>query len=125
ARYPSALPDSALPASPEGPGYKLTIRSLSSFQPVLHNGRQLGMLYLESDMRAMSERLSLYSLIAFLAVTGSLLVAYGLSQKLQQQISTPILDLAGTARAISDRRDYSVRATKHGDDEVGRLTDAF
>src|SRR5205823_6184664 len=30
-----------------------------------------------------------------------------------------------TAKAISDRRDYSVRATKLGQDELGLLTDAF
>jgi PAS domain S-box-containing protein len=33
--------------------------------------------------------------------------------------------LAATAKAISEQRDYSVRATKHGDDELGLLTDAF
>src|SRR5437879_1015181 len=33
--------------------------------------------------------------------------------------------LAETARAVSDRRDYSVRAAKLGEDELGVLTDAF
>jgi len=33
--------------------------------------------------------------------------------------------LAETARAISDRRDYSVRAKRLGEDELGLLTDAF
>ena len=33
--------------------------------------------------------------------------------------------LAETAKAISDRRDYSVRASKRSDDELGVLTDAF
>src|SRR5207248_7776068 len=27
--------------------------------------------------------------------------------------------------AVSERQDYSVRATKHGEDEIGKLTDAF
>ncbi len=52
-------------------------------------------------------------------------VAYALSRTLQREISQPILELAETARAISDRHDYSVRAGKHGDDELGVLTDAF
>src|SRR5438046_7362519 len=33
--------------------------------------------------------------------------------------------LAETARAVSDRRDCSVRAAKLGEDELGVLTDAF
>src|SRR5207247_8028330 len=53
------------------------------------------------------------------------LVAYGVSSVLQRQISDPILVLAGTAHAIADRRDYSVRAPKGGEDELGLLTAAF
>jgi signal transduction histidine kinase len=52
-------------------------------------------------------------------------VAYALSRILQRQISHPILELAQTATAVSVRRDYSVRAGKHGEDELGVLTDAF
>src|SRR5262249_6922319 len=48
-----------------------------------------------------------------------------LSRVLQKQISVPILALAETAKAISGRHDYSVRATKLSDDELGMLTDAF
>lgn len=37
----------------------------------------------------------------------------------------PILSLAKTAEVISDHQDYSVRAKKIGNDEIGTLTDAF
>ncbi|MCY1528273.1 Adaptive-response sensory-kinase SasA [compost metagenome] len=52
-------------------------------------------------------------------------LAYFLSLNLQQHIANPILKLAETARAISDDQDYSVRAIKEGDDELGQLTDSF
>src|SRR5204863_5496522 len=39
--------------------------------------------------------------------------------------SSPILALADTARIVSERRDYSVRAPKTSQDELGLLTDAF
>src|SRR5205814_8108038 len=48
-----------------------------------------------------------------------------LSNILQKSISQPLLALADTAKAISTRRDYSVRAIKFSNDEVGALTDAF
>jgi light-regulated signal transduction histidine kinase (bacteriophytochrome) len=48
-----------------------------------------------------------------------------ISRKLQGQISGPILALAETAQAVSTQRDYSVRARKLGEDELGLLTEAF
>jgi len=48
-----------------------------------------------------------------------------LSRNLQHNISTPVLVLAKTAKVISEQRDYSVRAEKYGNDELGLLTDAF
>jgi len=33
--------------------------------------------------------------------------------------------LAGAAKAVSNRKDYSVRARKYGQDELGQLTDSF
>jgi len=52
-------------------------------------------------------------------------LAYLLSRVLQRNISKPILDLVVTATAISHWRDYSVRAHKQGNDELGLLTDAL
>jgi len=124
-KYPANLPATALPAAPEGDGYRFAHAHLAAFHPVVHGGRRLGTLYLRSDMGAMYERFQLYSGIVVLVVAASLLVAYLLSRALQRQISHPILALVETAKAISDRRDYSVRATKHSQDELGLLTDAF
>jgi light-regulated signal transduction histidine kinase (bacteriophytochrome)/HAMP domain-containing protein len=55
----------------------------------------------------------------------SLLAAYVLATALQGRISQPILALAETAKTVSARQDYSVRAPKLGEDELGTLTDSF
>jgi light-regulated signal transduction histidine kinase (bacteriophytochrome)/HAMP domain-containing protein len=55
----------------------------------------------------------------------ALLAAYLLSRVLQRTISQPILALAETAKAVSTRQDYSVRAPQVGADELGVLTNAF
>src|SRR5882672_1604321 len=124
-QYPPNMPADAFPAAPEKDGYRFEHSHLAGFQPVMHNGKRLGTLYLKSDMGAMYERLRLYSGIALLVVVASLLVAYLISRTLQRQISQPILALAETARSVSDHRDYSVRAKKFGQDEIGQLTDGF
>src|SRR5690606_20082790 len=86
---------------------------------------RLGTLYLRSDMGVIYERFWRFGSIALLVFGVSLLMAYVVSRTLRKQIARPILALAETARAVSDRRDYSVRATKYDQHELGQLTDAF
>jgi PAS domain S-box-containing protein len=125
-KYPTNLPVNAFPAMPAEEGYLFEHSHLAGFQPVVQgDNKQLGTLYLKSNLEAMYERFRLYGAIAVLVIIASFLVAYALSRVLQRQISQPILALAETAKAVSDRRDYSVRATKLGTDELGLLTDAF
>ena len=87
--------------------------------------RRLGTLYLNSDLKAVYNTLRLSGLIAAGVMAVSLLIAYLLSMALQGTISQPILTLVETASAVSDRRDYSVRAPPVGQDELGMLTQAF
>jgi PAS domain S-box-containing protein len=126
ARYPEALPDSAIPGQPGPDGYGFADGYLIGYQPVQQTeGHRLGTLYLQADLSALSARLRSYGGIALLVFALSLLVAYLLARTLQRQISGPILALAEVARAVSDREDYSVRAVAPGQDEVGQLTVAF
>jgi signal transduction histidine kinase/ActR/RegA family two-component response regulator len=53
------------------------------------------------------------------------IAAYLISRRLQRVISQPLLALAATARQVSERRDYSVRAVKSAGQEFALLTDAF
>jgi signal transduction histidine kinase len=126
-RYPADAPDALFPSAPEVDGYRFAAGHLVGFTPVvqMQGSERFGTLYLSSDMNAMYERLRLYGGLAILVILLASVVAYVLSRVLQRQISHPILQLAQTAKAVSDRHDYSVRATRHGDDELGTLTDAF
>ena len=110
---------------PDWQGFRLTNGSIAGVQPVTHEGMALGTLYLMSNMNQMYDRFTLYILIAALVIVVSFLVAYLLSLRLQKNLSQPILDLAQTARTISENPDYSVRARKYDNDEVGMLTEAF
>jgi PAS domain S-box-containing protein len=125
ARYPDNLPLATLPQIPGPAGFSFDGSRLAGFQPVVQKGR-LGTLYLECDTGPIMRAWLVDSVEIALAVMAVVvLVAYGLSRALQKQVSEPILDLAETARAISEQRDFSVRARRHGDDELGLLTNAF
>ena len=126
AKYPADLADALFPTMPGQLGYHYQHLSLVGFQRVTQGGRDLGTLYLQLDTGSIMHRWFQNSIgIAVAVITVALVVAYLLSRTLQRQISEPILSLAETARAISDRQDFSVRAKKLGGDELGLLTDAF
>lgn len=124
--YPDSVSAADLPRSPAPDGFRFEHARLTGFAPVVQgDNRRLGTLYLQSDMAPMYARLRLYGVIALLVMAVSLVAAYLVSLKLQHQISGPIMGLAETARAVSERNDYSVRAPTLGRDELGLLTDAF
>jgi PAS domain S-box-containing protein len=125
ARYPAYFPKYNLPLHPATDEYKYENGYLKGFQPVIQENKRLGTLYLQSDMNAMYTRFERYGLIALLVVALSIFVAYLLSRQLQKKISEPILALAKTAANVSNKNDYTVRAKKFDDDELGVLTDAF
>jgi PAS domain S-box-containing protein len=124
-QYPEDLPPGSVPSAPGESGFSFVGGHVTGFQPVVQKGPQ-GTLFLKFDTGTLLDEWLWGSFRITLAVMGLvLLVAYALSRVLQKQISQPILALTDTARAVSERRDYSVRAVKLGDDELGLLTDAF
>jgi len=124
-KYATTARESVFPVSPGVAGFSFTNSYLDGFTPVTQDNRQLGTLYLKSDMGDMYERLRLYGTIVVLVLVISFFLAYVLVRFLQKSISTPILALAQTAKVISDQKVYSVRAVKMGNDELGTLTEAF
>ncbi len=123
AKYPVDAPAGLFPAAHGNSGYRGA--SLEIFCPIVQGDRNLGTVYIQSNLSELSERFHAYAWLAAVIVAASVLTAYLLSRALQGQISTPILDLALTAKAVSKNRDFSIRAQKFGEDELGSLTDAF
>ena len=123
--YPADYDINQLPKTAGAIGYHFTRTALEGFQPIVQGSKQLGILYLKSDLNALYGRFKLYTIIVVLILGLSFVITFLLSKFLQRGISAPILALAETAKAISEQKDYSVRAIKLSDDEVGSLTDAF
>jgi len=95
------------------------------FQNVLLNGEPAGNIYLEADLRDLRDRSMRFLLIDFAVLLGSLFVALLLSLRLHRVISGPIRELAETASMVSARENYSIRAKKSSQDEIGTLFDQF
>ena len=125
ARYVAPNSTHTLPEKVRQDGYLFENGFLIGFQPVTQSDQRLGTLFIKSDLKAMYAQLRDFILIAALLIAGSLVVAYLLSNLLQKSISQPIISLQQTAKVISSSRDYSIRAVKAGEDEIGLLTDTF
>ena len=95
------------------------------FRSVYLDGKRVGSLYLQTDLEGMRERVRMFAGVAVLILLGASVLTLVVSARLQAVISGPILVLAGVAKKVSENRDYSVRAAKHGSDEIGELTNAF
>ena len=94
-------------------------------RPIRHDGEIIGAVCLRSNLDAFHSRLRQYASIAGILLLASALLALLLSIRLQHVISRPILDLARTARSVAQEKNYSVRAVKQSDDEIGTLIDGF
>jgi signal transduction histidine kinase len=95
------------------------------FRRIVLDGKTIGTVHIESDLDELQTRLRRYVVIVIGVTAAASLIALLLLSTLQGFVSRPILDMVATARRISDQKDFSVRATKYGDDEMGALVDAF
>jgi len=95
-------------------------------QSIVFQGKPVGFVYIQSDLGAINDRLRSYAIILLTILAASMVAALTLSRISQRSISRPILALADTARFVSRKKDYSVRAPMPLErDEVALLVDAF
>jgi signal transduction histidine kinase/CheY-like chemotaxis protein len=89
------------------------------------DGKKFGSVFLQSDTAPLTARLRLQVAVTVALLMVAMAVALVLSSHLQHLVSRPLLELARTAAQVSARGDYSLRAQKMNDDELGALVDAF
>ena len=125
ATYPSNAAPSVLPRAFGGAAHRIEDANLVIRQQVLEGARLLGSLYIKTDLRELDERVRMHALVVLCAVLGSIGVAFALSTWLQRKIAGPVRALATAARAVSEGKDYSIRAEAISDDELGLLAESF
>src|SRR5688572_13013405 len=123
--YPESPPAGAVPGTAVAPGYGFDGPAVIGVARVVEGPRMLGTLYVRSDLSAVYDRMAFYALIAAVVIGLALLAAWAIARRLQKQLAAPILELAATAKLVSDRHDYRVRAAPVGINELDDLTQAF
>ena len=118
-------PDGQLPAQVLPDSARFVNGNLEVFRSIELRGRTVGTLYLRSDLDQLWARITRYGIILASVLAACTAVAFLLASRLQRVISDPVRHLAETARMVSTDRNYSVRAVRSSNDELGLLMDGF
>ena len=106
-------------------GYEFNNNILLITEPVLLDDKLIGALFIELSLDNINTRfIELLRVIFYISLFTAFVILI-LANWLQKPITRPLLHLTDIARKISKAKDYSVRAQKQSDDEVGLLVDAF
>ncbi len=117
----SRAPDPALrPTGSRFEGNRLTV-----YRDIRLGSQRAGVIYLESDLGELHTRFIRFACVVFITLLISAMLALTLSSKFQRTVSEPIAHLAAVAKRVSHRKDYTMRAVKRSDDDLGQLIDSF
>ena len=115
--------DLELPTLPGHDGALVEGGNLVVYKRIVQNNEILGTVYMRADYEVFGRLLHYLGILG--AVTAlSLIIALVVSGWLQTVLTKPIFEIAALSRRVVESRDFSLRARKTTDDEIGDLTDA-
>jgi len=117
-------PPQSFPLRPEVNGYRIIGDEVVVFRRVVERGEPLGTIYIRARYLPWNRVLD-YLAILGVVMVASLALASLVFGWLQRGVTAPILEVARVAREVMHHRDYSLRARKTSEDEIGELVDAF
>jgi diguanylate cyclase (GGDEF)-like protein/PAS domain S-box-containing protein len=123
--YPGAAGSGTPPARPGVSGVHFEGDFSVVFLPITLGNDRLGTVFLRTSMaddRASTRR---YIGIVCAVLLVSLGLALLLSSRMRRSITEPIQELSKVASQVSREEDYSARAVKRTNGEIGDLTDSF
>jgi PAS domain S-box-containing protein len=118
-RQGEAVPLGAKPAGVSADGEWVRV-----WRPINSSREQVGTVFLEARHHLVARALDYLGVLS-LILTASLAAALLLSNRLQGVLTGPILAITDVARRIRQGRDFSLRATRTSEDEIGELVDVF
>jgi signal transduction histidine kinase len=125
AAYRPAVESGGCPPQPPVEGMRFGSEYVQLLRVGHDAGKPFGSLMLRSDLAVLARRGQAQLLIVGVLLVFALALAVLLSSRLQALVSDPVIALATTAGEVTRHGDYSLRATRSTDDELGELVDVF
>ncbi len=120
-KSPSPFPKPPAP----GDSVSSTWSRLRVYHQVALEGETIATVYLEMDRAELRQRAERFAIVLTVVFLIACSISFLLSSRFQRAISDPLRELAWLAKEVSVSRNYSARAEKHSDDELGLLIDGF
>jgi two-component sensor histidine kinase/HAMP domain-containing protein len=114
-----------MPTLPLQPGHKFSEDHLTLLKHIYQDGDFIGAIHLESELDVLDDQIRSSIMVTFLIIAVCASLALLLAFKLLRVVSQPITNLIDTANQVSQQRDYSLRAIKYGNDDLGNLVTEF
>ena len=106
--------------------YSFRSSHLVVVRSIVLDGNPMGFVYVRSDLTEIDEALKRYAAIALVVLFLSLWAALLISSLFRRSVAQPIVRLAAVAQAVSEKKDFSVRAeAPRQQDEIALLVNAF
>src|SRR6187549_3857661 len=117
-------PPAMRPAMPDKSGVHIDGERVVVMKSVVLGGEVLGTIYLRAQYDVQGRVQAYLNVLGAVMIIG-LIAALLASSWLHRVVSRPMESMATVAQAIVEKRDYSFRAEKMTDEEVGVVIDAF
>lgn len=99
--------------------------TFSQFFPILLDDTPIGTLYIEISQQDLIHRIQQFLIFSGIILAAASILSLLLASRLQEVVARPMRELSDTLRNIMLRKDYSIRASKENNDELGDLVDLF
>jgi len=94
-------------------------------EDVFSESVRVGTIFISANMDYVNSQIQRYFYMMLTALGIVSIVSLLVAMVLQKAVTDPISELAVTAASIATERDFSLRANKTSDDEIGQMVDAF
>ncbi len=105
--------------------YKFSYKFLDLYRPIILNQKQIGTIFIRTNLSGFYDLLKHALLLSFSLILISFALTYMIASNLQKIITQPIFLLLKTMKIVSEEKNYSARADKKNNDELGLLIDGF
>lgn len=95
------------------------------YKPIMLEGQPIGVLQIKARLSDLTERVIKSIKVSLLVFTGLMLTAVLVSGRVMDLITEPIMRLKDIAQSVTMNQDYTLRANKTSNDEVGVLVGVF
>lgn len=109
----------------QGKGYFFKGNSLFYFKTIIHNGQEIGFVFLQLSAMEMKNRIKTYLTFMLFFLLFLILITSLIALWLQGYVSKPIIKLSEMLKEVASSRDYSKKFQRETNDEIGALAQGF